>query len=390
MNIEKWKEQIAKAKSLTGVQFNKTIPPIPRIPTGSPIFDAVTMGGLPKGKITEIFGAPKSGKSTFAWLVMLENTLYAEKPLHCLYINKEGRVDPVWLSSLGLPLVREPSGDFAFGYNDGGTLRPFGDADGDYITVMTADTGEAVLEVIKMAIGVFDLIVLDSIAMTMPATIMDQKLDKATRVGAHASLLTLALQQIVPLMESAGTKTTLLVINQIRDNIGATMGPKTHSPGGNALKHSLALQIEVAAKKDLYADKDFTVYDGMDLRMMVRMTSVSIPRGSSFHVFVQKLAPTLYGFNKALEIFYVASKLKAFVTKDGSPAQTTGGNVGFIHPSTGEIVMLGRGEKAIVEALSNPDIYQPFEQYVRALVMQGRAIEPDAEETETEAEDADE
>lgn len=374
--IQDMKKELAKLKGMKDrVSMSRSVPKIPKLLTGSPIFDSVC--GIPRGKITEFFGPPKHGKSTFCWLIIAENTIYAPaEPLHVLYLNKEGRVDPVWLKSLGLPMAINPkSGEYEFGGMSGNDFVPFADENGDpYIDITTTADGEATLELINMAIGVYDLIVVDSLAMVTPASIMQQKLEKASRVGAQSSLLTVWIQQVIPKLEEAGSKTTLIWVNQVRDNIGAgAYDMKTHSPGGNAAHHSMALQIEFTAKKDIFSDAEWTVHEGLTIRMMKRMSSVSTPRGGSFQVSIARLGPGSYGIDRAKELFLIAKRIQGvFVKKDGLPMTVVKGVAHYMRD--GEIIPLGNGEANIIAALSNPEHFNYLYAVIRSRMDAGEPL----------------
>lgn len=378
----------AIAKSRMPVVMTKSIPSIKRLRTGSLIFDSVVGGGLPSGMLTEIFGPPGSGKSTLAWMTIAENTIRTEKPKYCVYLNKEGRVDPLWLRSLGLPMVNTGNGNYEFAYYDeDGVLQPYADEDGEhYIQVMGAPTGEVTLELLKLLIGVADFVVVDSVAMLTPAAIAEQKLDKASKVGALSQLLTVAMQQIIPLMEGSNGKTTILLINQIRDNIGASaFGPKTHSPGGNSLHHGQALQIEFTGKKDLYVGDNLDDSVGMEFGAHLRKTSVCEPRARMFKILIARNGND-YEYDRVRELLTVGKRYGLFLDKDGNVKTSMVGKMYFRDRMLNAVLPLGSGEKQIAEALSQAEVYEELLAQVTEAVMSRKSLVSNGKSSTTEEE----
>jgi len=190
-----------------------------RIPTGLPDFDAITGGGLPEGRIVEIYGAESAGKTSLAYHFC---SLFKVRA----FIDSEGTFDRVRCRSV------------------------FGNADGKMF-LRKPDTGEQAMELLLgFAQAGVPLVVVDSVAAMLPESTFNKKVEDNARIGALAKMLSETLPVLAKHCDNTGT--TVILINQIRDKIGAmAWGDPTTTPGGRALKHFASLRIKVARKGNI-------------------------------------------------------------------------------------------------------------------------------------------
>lgn len=187
------------------------------IPTGSINLDAALgQGGLPRGRIIEIYGAESSGKTTIALHVASE----AQKMGGIVaYIDAEHALDPVYAKALGV--------------------------DTDELLISQPDYGEQALEIADMLVrsGAVDLVVVDSVAALVPKAEIDGEMSDQ-QMGLQARLMSKALRKLTGTLNKS--KTTMIFINQIRDKIGGFgFGPQTTTTGGKALKFYASVRLEV-------------------------------------------------------------------------------------------------------------------------------------------------
>lgn len=190
--------------------------PIEVIPTGSIALDvALGIGGLPRGRVVEIYGPESSGKTTLA----LHAVASAQK-LGGLaaFIDAEHALDPDYASKLGV--------------------------DTDALLVSQPDTGEQALEIMDMLIGSgsLDVIVIDSVAALVPRAEIEGDMGDS-HVGLQARLMSQALRKITGRLSQ--TKTTAIFINQLREKIGVFFGSPETTTGGKALKFYASVRIDV-------------------------------------------------------------------------------------------------------------------------------------------------
>jgi len=224
----------------------------PRISSGLVDLDAIIGGGLPLGKIVEIFGEESTGKSSLMFHVM-------KQVPQTLYIDSEHTLDEDRLEELGL-------------------------VDGENIFIARPETAEATLELIwtwaKAGMG---LIVLDSLmAMTPKAVLENENFEKADSMA----LIPRLLSQKLPLINDACAKsgTMLVIINQMRSKVGMVFGNPLDSPGGRALKHFASLRIQTGKKGVIDDDKVGEI--GVWTMMRVVKSKVSKPHGKALYPFI--------------------------------------------------------------------------------------------------------
>ena len=191
-------------------------PPVQVIPTGSLALDvALGIGGLPRGRVIEVYGPESSGKTTVA----LHAVANAQKAGgNAAFIDAEHALDPVYARALGV--------------------------DTDSLLVSQPDTGEQALEIADMLIrsGGIDIIVIDSVAALVPkAEIEGEMCD--SHVGLQARLMSQALRKITGALSATGT--TAIFINQLREKIGVFFGSPETTTGGKALKFYASVRIDV-------------------------------------------------------------------------------------------------------------------------------------------------
>lgn len=186
------------------------------ISTGSLMLDlALGIGGLPKGRIIEIYGTESSGKTTISLQAIAE----AQKAGGiAAFIDVEHALDPVYAKNLGVDI--------------------------DHLLVSQPDTGEQALEIIETLVrsGAIDVIVLDSVAAMTTKAEIDGDMGDA-HVGVQARLMSQAMRKLTAVIST--TSTVAIFINQIREKIGVMYGNPETTPGGRALKFYSSVRIEV-------------------------------------------------------------------------------------------------------------------------------------------------
>ena len=191
-------------------------PAVKVIPTGSLALDvALGVGGLPRGRVIEIYGPESSGKTTVA----LHAVASAQKAGgNAAFIDAEHALDPEYAKNLGV--------------------------DTDSLLVSQPDTGEQALEIADMLIrsGGIDIIVIDSVAALVPKAEIEGEMGDS-HVGLQARLMSQALRKITGAL--SGTGTTAIFINQLREKIGVFFGSPETTTGGKALKFYSSVRIDV-------------------------------------------------------------------------------------------------------------------------------------------------
>lgn len=190
---------------------------IEAISTGSILIDhAIGVGGFPRGRIIEIFGPESSGKTTLALHTIVQAQLAGGI---CAFIDAEHALDAAHAKRLGINI--------------------------DDLIISQPDYGEQALDIAEMLVrsGAVDLIVIDSVAALVPKAELEGDMGDS-HMGLQARLMSQALRKLTPVVHKS--KTTLIFINQIRQNIGALpFAPKETTTGGNALKFYASVRIDV-------------------------------------------------------------------------------------------------------------------------------------------------
>lgn len=186
------------------------------IPTGSIGVDwALGIGGLPRGRIIEVFGPESSGKTTLSLHVIAEAQ---KKGGICAFIDAEHALDPDYAKKLGVQI--------------------------DDLLISQPDTGEQALEIVESLVrsGKIDVIVIDSVAALTPKDEIEGDMG-AQHVGKQARLMSQALRKLTAIVSK--TKTVVIFINQIRMQIGVMFGNPETTPGGKALKFYTSVRIDI-------------------------------------------------------------------------------------------------------------------------------------------------
>ncbi len=220
-------------------------PPIQVIPTGSIALDvALGIGGLPRGRVIEIYGPESSGKTSLA--------LHAVASAQAAggiagFIDAEHAMDPEYAKRLGV--------------------------DTDSLLVSQPDTGEQALEIADMLIrsGALDIIVIDSVAALVPRAEIEGEMGDS-HVGLQARLMSQALRKITGALSNSGT--TAIFINQLREKIGVMFGSPETTTGGKALKFYASVRLDVRRIETL---KDGTEAVGSRVKVKVVKNKVSPP-----------------------------------------------------------------------------------------------------------------
>ncbi len=189
---------------------------IESVPTGALALDlALGVGGLPRGRVTEIYGPESSGKSTLATHVVAEAQRNGGI---CAYIDAEHAMDPVYARAIGV--------------------------DVDELLISQPDTGEQALEIADTLVrsGAIDVIVIDSVAALTPKAELEGEMGQS-HVGLQARLMSQALRKLTSNLNR--TKTICIFINQLREKIGVMFGSPETTPGGRALKFYSSVRLDI-------------------------------------------------------------------------------------------------------------------------------------------------
>lgn len=305
------------------------------IPTGSIALDiALGIGGLPRGRVVEIYGPESSGKTTVA----LHAVANAQKAGGiAAFIDAEHALDPEYARALGV--------------------------DTDALLVSQPDTGEQALEIADMLVrsGAIDIIVIDSVAALVPRAEIEGEMGDS-HVGLQARLMSQALRKMTGGLSASGT--TAIFINQLREKIGVMFGSPETTTGGKALKFYSSVRLDVRRIETL---KDGTEPVGNRTRVKVVKNKVAPP-------FKQAEFDLLYGQG---------------ISREGSIIDM-GVEQGFIRRSgswyTYEDDQLGQGkEKVRTNLRENPALCDEIEEKIlRKLKIGAYANEPDDDAATTD------
>ena len=251
------------------------------IPTGSLNLDmALGIGGVPRGRVVEIYGAESSGKTTIALHIISE----AQKMGGiAAFIDAEHALDPVYAKALGVDI--------------------------DELLISQPDFGEQALEIADMLVrsGAVDVIVIDSVAALVPKAEIDGEMSDQ-QMGLQARLMSKALRKLTGTLNKS--KTTMVFINQVRDKIGGFgFGPQTTTTGGKALKFYSSVRMEV---KRIGSVKQGDEAVGNDVTVKITKNKVAPPfKEAKFQIMYGK------GISRVGEILDIALD-NDIVAKSGS------------------------------------------------------------------------
>ena len=198
------------------------------IPTGAlPLDVALGIGGVPRGRIVEIYGPESSGKTTVALHIIAEAQAAGGI---VAFIDAEHALDPVYAARLGV--------------------------DVDELLISQPDTGEQALEICDLLVrsGTIDCVVIDSVAALVPRAEIEGEMGDAT-VGLQARLMSQALRKLTGSLSKSNT--TCIFINQLREKIGVMFGSPETTTGGRALKFSSSVRIDIRRIESMKKDGEF-------------------------------------------------------------------------------------------------------------------------------------
>jgi recombination protein RecA len=299
--------------------------PIEVIPTGSIALDvALGIGGLPRGRVVEIYGPESSGKTTVA-LHAVANAQAAGGI--AAFIDAEHALDPDYARALGV--------------------------DTDALLVSQPDTGEQALEIADMLIrsGAMDVIVIDSVAALVPRAEIEGEMGDS-HVGLQARLMSQALRKITGALSNAGT--TAIFINQLREKVGVMFGSPETTSGGKALKFYASVRLDVRRIE--------TLKDGGDA--VGNRTRVKVVKNKVAPPFKQAEFDIVYGHG---------------ISREGSLIDV-GVEQGLIKKSgawyTYESDQLGQGKENVRSFLrDNPDLADEIEKRIKEKLGVGARVD---------------
>ena len=195
---------------------------IESIPTGALSLDlALGVGGLPRGRVIEIYGPESSGKTTLATHVVAEAQKLGGT---CAYIDAEHAMDPVYAEAIGVDI--------------------------DSLLISQPDTGEQALEIADTLLrsGAIDVLVIDSVAALTPKAEIEVEMGQS-HVGLQARLMSQALRKLTHSLSQS--QTVLIFINQLREKIGVVYGSPEITPGGKALKFYASVRLDIRRRDQI-------------------------------------------------------------------------------------------------------------------------------------------
>jgi len=219
--------------------------PIEAIPTGAlPLDLALGIGGVPRGRIVEIFGPESAGKTTLVYHIIAEAQRQGGT---CVFVDTEHALDPLYAEAIGVDTAN--------------------------LEISQPETGEQALEVVDTLVksGAVDVIAIDSVAALTPRAELDGAMGDA-HVGLLARLMSQAMRKLAGPVEQ--TNTTLVFTNQIREKVGVMFGPTETQPGGRALKFYASQRLDIRRIETLKQGDEFV---GIKVRVKVVKNKTAPP-----------------------------------------------------------------------------------------------------------------
>ncbi len=293
-----------------------TLPPIEAIPSGALALDlALGIGGIPKGRITEIFGPESSGKTTLGQHIIAEAQ---KKGGTAAYIDVEHALDPVYAATCGVNV--------------------------DELYISQPDTGEEALEITEFLVRstAVDVIVIDSVAALVPRAEIEGEMGDS-HVGLQARLMSQALRKLAAAIGKSGT--AVIFINQLREKVGIIFGNPEVTPGGRALKFYSSVRIDLRRVETIKQGTDAV---GSHVKARVVKNKVAPPfKTAEFDIMFD------HGISREGNLIDLGADLGS-IKKTGA----------FF--SYGDI-RLGQGRENAKQYLSqNPELAKEIEQQIRA------------------------
>ena len=286
------------------------------IPTGALSLDvALGIGGIPRGRIIEVYGPESSGKTTLALHMIAEAQKLGGE---AAFIDAEHALDPVYAKHLGVDI--------------------------NNLIVSQPDTGEQALEIAEALVrsGALDIIVVDSVAALVPKAEIDGDMGD-THVALQARLMSQALRKLAGAINK--TKTVIVFINQLREKVGIMFGNPETTPGGRALKFYASVRLDIRKIENLKQDGEVI---GNRARVKIVKNKVAPPfREAEFDIMYGK------GISKEGNIVDLAVNLD-IIEKSGSWFSYNGARI-------------GQGRENVKKYLiENPEMMKEVEEKIRA------------------------
>ncbi|MGJ9414096.1 recombinase RecA [Aeromicrobium sp. CF4.19] len=304
--------------------------PVNIIPTGAAALDvALGIGGLPRGRIVEIYGPESSGKTTVA----LHAVANAQKAGGvAAFIDAEHALDPDYARALGV--------------------------DTDALLISQPDSGEQALEIADMLIrsGALDILVIDSVAALVPRAEIDGEMGDS-HVGLQARLMSQALRKMTGAINGSGT--TTVFINQLREKIGVMFGSPETTTGGKALKFYASVRLDVRRIE--------TLKDGTD--MVGNRTRVKVVKNKMAPPFKQAEFDIMYGQGISLEGSLIDVGVETGLVRKAGAWYTYEGD------------QLGQGKENARQFLKdNPDLAEELEKRIKEQLGVGPVVDEPADD----------
>src|SRR5437016_4284674 len=298
------------------------------IPTGAlPLDLALGVGGIPRGRVVEIFGPESAGKTTVALHIIAEAQRLGGV---AAFVDAEHALDPIYASRIGVNI--------------------------DELLISQPDTGEQALEIVEVLVrsGAVDVIVIDSVAALVPKAEIEGEMGDG-HVGLQARLMSQALRKITGALSQ--TKTTAIFINQLREKVGVMFGSPETTSGGKALKFYASVRLDVRRIETL---KDGTDAVGNRTRVKVVKNKCAPPfRSAEFDI--------LYGIGISREGSLIDMGVEQGIVRKSGAWYTYEGD------------QLGQGKENARNFLrDNPDLANEIEKRIKEKLGVGPRLDADA------------